>query len=284
VAINIKIMENTFSFSRFILLVKRQWIENKKLFLMGIGVILGLDFLLYGITTSWRMAVLENSIQYSAFIVGFLICGPIFTSFIFKDFSSKNGKMSYLQLPATHFEKLLVGILYSFIVFPIILSIIYFCVDYFFVNYVNQNHMNLLKDWDVEYIKNWRPNIPFIDQITEKPMIFKQQILGTWLVIQAFTILGSITFGSMSIIKTAFSGLAIFLFGCLLFLISTKLFLQNNFEKMNVNQFIQRSNSIMLQTKPIVDKFLTISTICLLIIFPIILLISAYYKLKEKEA
>lgn len=271
-------MNNQFNFNRFLLLIKRQWNENKKLFLMGMAVLLGLGIIFYGTTTSWRMANLNYDIQMVTVIVGLFFAGAIFTNFIFKDFSEKNTTGNFLMIPASLLEKLLAGTFYSLIVYPIVLLIIFSIIDYSFVNYLNINHIQILAEHK-EAIVNWQENIPFLKQFIKRPNTDKGIIIGIWLVSQIFTILGSIAFGRWSIIKTFALGFCTFFGYIFIFLFFHKLLIGDLFEKMAGNDVV----GLMDQTKPITDLFSKILLISILLILPTILLISSYFKLKEKQ-
>ncbi len=271
-------MNNQFNFNRFQLLVKRQWLENKKLFLMGIGVLFGLGILFYSITTSWRGANLDFSIQASTLIIGLFLGGSIFANFIFKDFSEKSNSGKFLMLPASHFEKLMAGVFYSLIVFPVIFLAVFFIIDFSFVQYINNKHLVLLEN-NKEAIKNWRENIPFLNQILEKPIRDKQILIGFWLVSQTFTILGSIIFGRWSIIKTAVTGFIIFFIYIFINLFFNKLLISHLFETIVENNL----GNAMEITKPINEIIMKVMAIFTLFILPTILFITSYFKLKEKQ-
>ena len=275
-------MENSFSYKRFKLLLLRQWIENRKLFLMGVGVIFGLGLLFYGLSTSWKMATIDKTIQISTFMIGLYFGGAIFTNYLFKDFSEKTSTTNILMLPATHFEKLFSGIFYSCIIYPIVFLTLYFVIDYSFVSYLNSNH-DLLMEGNKIAISNWRSNVLFFEQlwINHKQIIHIS--IGIWLFIQTFAILGTISFGRWSFIKSAFSGFAIFIFLVFVNFLFIKLLLADLLIKLSSSGFIKEGQLINIQGKPITDLSSEILIKMIQYVFPAILLIASFFKLKEKQ-
>lgn len=270
-------MKNQFDFNRFLLLVKRQWLENKKLFLMAFAVMFGLMLLFYTITTSWRGANIDIKVQLVAYFIGLYFGGALFANLILKDFSDKNSSTSYLQLPASHLEKLLVAVFFSIIVYPIIFLSFYFFIDTVFVKYVNSIHYSDVKN-NIKVFSNWEESVPFLDQILKKPKMVILAMIGYWLVIQSFTILGSVFFNRWSFIKTTFSGFGILLFFSFLMILSTKFILGDLFEKS-----VQNFRVIQDQIRPSNDFFINMMIFCLVFIIPPALLSAAYFKLKEKQ-
>lgn len=99
-------MNNTFDFNRFSLLVKRQWIENKKLFLMAIVILLGLIIMIYGFNLNIRDGVLVNVVSRMTLLIGsFFLVGSLFTNYILRYFSNKNDYTSFLLVTVSHFDK-----------------------------------------------------------------------------------------------------------------------------------------------------------------------------------
>jgi hypothetical protein len=270
-------MNNTFDFNRFSLLVKRQWVENKKLFLMASFAIIGLGILLYSLTSNWNRGDISNAVQVLFFTGGLFFAGTFFTNYVFKDFSDKNSTTHFLMTPSSHLEKLLSGCVYSFIVFPIVFLAIYFVADYFFVGFANSFHHNLVAKKSL-IDNSWKENILFYEQLSEKPRTFLQPLIGMWFLTQSATIIGTIMFTRWSYIKTAFICLAsIIALGFLSNYIFD--FMIGDYDK----EVTAKTHNFYLLIKPTKDMLMDITIICLKYVFTPILLLIAYFKLKEKQ-
>jgi hypothetical protein len=270
-------MNNTFDFNRFSLLVKRQWVENKKLFLMASFALFGLGIIAYSLSTNWNNGQISEAIQVLFFMVGLFFVGTSFTNYIFKDFSDKNSTTHFLMTPSSHLEKLLSGCVYSFIVFPIVFLIIYFAIDYFFVGFANSVHHDLVAK-NLIHDDSWKENTLWIEQLSEKPKSFLQPLIGMWLMAQSATIIGTLMFTRWAYIKTAFISMAfIIALGFLTNYIFD--FMIGAYDK----QTITKTHNFYLLIKPTKDMMMDITIICLKYVFTPILLLIAYFKLKEKQ-
>jgi hypothetical protein len=264
-------MNNTFDFSRTSLLVKRQWVENKKLFLMASFGIVGIIIVIDSLLMTWEIGNINIDARFSIFLLSFYFGGSVFTNYIFKDLSDKNSSTSFLLVPASHFEKFLTGVFYTFIVFPIVFLSLFYVVDLGFVTVGN----NIKDGLKVPGIKNIQLHTFMVNSKNIREM--SGQIIGFWLVIQAFVLAGAVQFEARSYIKTAFMGFALlFLIGFLAYL-SNELFLEDI-----TMQFQSKGYSREL-VKPTKDLFDNILGIILIYVLPSILLVITYFKLKEKQ-
>lgn len=116
-------MKNTFNINRFCLLIRRQWYESRKFFLLLWGVIsislLGLSFFS------------EFHESYLLFILLFCIGGCAITTTLFSRWFDFGHSSFYLLLPASVTEKFLTAVFYG-----IILFIPLYCLNYFFIRYI----------------------------------------------------------------------------------------------------------------------------------------------------
>ena len=103
------------------------------------------------------------------------------------------------------------------------------------------------------------------------------EIVGFWLVIQAFILMGAAQFEGRSYIKTAFMGFA------LLFLIGFVIYVSNKFLLSDITEQFQNKGYSRELVKPTKDMIGGILGICLIYVLPPILLVTAYLKLKEKQ-
>ncbi len=109
-------MNQFFNFKRFMLLVSKHWAENKKRY--------GLSLIAYmGIITAWFVfnitvadSLIDRDTQNGTFFVTLFFIGTFYASNYFKDLSSKAKGRLFLLVPASAFEKLLCGVLFTVVV------------------------------------------------------------------------------------------------------------------------------------------------------------------------
>ena len=264
-------MNNTFDLNRFSLLVKRQWVENKKLFLMASFGIVGILVVINSLMMTWETGVLNESAKFSIFILSLFFAGSVFANYVLKDLSDKNSSTSFLLVPASHFEKFLTGVFYAFIVFPIVFLTLFYVIDLGFVSIGN----NIKDGLKVSGMKNVQIYNFMINSKNIRESL--GEILGFWLVIQAFVLVGAAQFEGRSYIKTAFMGFALlFLIGFLLYL-SNEIFLEEIVMKFQRKGY---SRELIKPTKQLLSGILGIA---LIYVLPPILLIITYFKFKEKQ-
>ena len=264
-------MNNTFYFNRFSLLVKRQWVENKKLFLMASFGIVGILVILNALIMRWQSGTTSEIPRYIFFILSLFLTGSIFANYVFKDISDKNSSTSFLLVPASHFEKFMTGVLYAFVIFPIVFLSLHYVVDFGFVSIGNSIKDNL----KVSGVKN----LQLYSFIFGSKDIKEElgEIIGYWLVIQAFILMGAAQFEGRSYIKTAFMGFA------LLFLMGFVFYLSDKFLVGDILKEFQNkgySRELIKPTKELLEGMLKV---ILIYVLPSILLVTTYFKLKEKQ-
>ena len=277
-------MNNTFDFNRFSLLVKRQWVENKKLFLMASFALFGLGGVCYSINSDIVTGELSSSIQSIILALGFYLGGSLFTNFTFKDLSDKNATTSFLQIPASHFEKIICAIFYSFIIFPIVFLILHTILDFAIVEIAN----SIMAKYNLRENTNLRQNFTLIYRFFFTIETFNGKSYGIrenfeslyvytalWMVTQSFMILGTIMFSKWSFIKTGFAGLILFF---LLFCIGS---IAN--ETLVKDLSNHSGGTLDSQIQPTKELLGNIIWIFLKYVFTPILLLIAYFKLKEKQ-
>lgn len=179
-------MNNFFSLKRFCRLFVKHTVEHYRTYLMSIAVLTGV-ILLGG---SFLFFIIpgppDPGLQTACFIMLMLIAGTIFTSTVFADFGEKNKAIPALTLPATAFEKFLVGWIYSF---PIFL-LVYTTIFYFAL-------------WGLGFAKHWDAKYHFVIfslNQGEMPML-----LVLFSILHAITIFGAVLFKNLHFIKTGFA-------------------------------------------------------------------------------
>lgn len=181
-------MNNHFNLSRFALLFRKHTVEHYKTYLMSLGVLLGAMFLIMG-TASYMavspMQATEQSIFFLFFLMG---AGMVFSSTVFAQLGDKKKAIAFLTLPASQFEKYLVGWLYSF---PIYLLL--FIPSFYLIV-----HILLVIDPRVG------PEHEVMNILTSEPPL--HILLTFYALFNALMLVGSAYFNKHHFIKTAFAG------------------------------------------------------------------------------
>jgi len=146
-------MNNIFDFNRFWLLVKRQWLEFGKIYLISLLVITGtiIAFYLYNLPESYfnkteLTSIYEHDnegyIQFSFRTPLFLVLGFMFISIIASGYFSLLGQkpkaIIELMTPASTLEKWLCGIFYTSILSVFSFLLIFYLADMLFVSYLQK--------------------------------------------------------------------------------------------------------------------------------------------------
>jgi len=121
-------MNNFFSLKRFISLFVKQTVEHYRTYLMSVGVLAGV-MLLGG---SFLFFIIpdppDTGLQTAMFVILMLISGTIFTSTVFNDYGDKGKAITSITLPATAFEKFMVGWLFSYPIFMLFYTSVFYLV------------------------------------------------------------------------------------------------------------------------------------------------------------
>ncbi len=178
-------MNNTFNTKRFGRLFIKQLAEHYKTYLMALSVLVGVmlvggSFFVYLIPSP-----LDIGTQVILFTGLYMLAGTIFTSTIFADVSDRKKAVGYLTLPATHFEKFLVGWLFSFAIFTVVYTVSFYCILMILLN---------LRHWPHQHI--------YVLNVFAYPY---GSIFLVFMLLHSITICGSLFFEKLHFIKTGFS-------------------------------------------------------------------------------
>lgn len=124
-------MNSTFSFSRFGNLFEKHTGENFKNYLISVLVLCGLITVFYSLL-SWDRGYLKLDQRFGTMLIIYLFSSCIFTSSIFAPYNQKSQATLSLTLPASHFEKFLIGWAYSFLIFTFVYALCFYAVDFTF--------------------------------------------------------------------------------------------------------------------------------------------------------
>jgi hypothetical protein len=274
-------MNNTFSIQRFGLLLKRQWLEFGKIYLISLLVALGVIIAFYTFSI-WPTLIGEsgfNERDLDFRLPLFIIFGFIFISIIASNYFAHLGQKPKaiidLMIPASTFEKFLTGIFFTSILASVSFILIFYLTDLAFVSKLIALHQSSgspisISNTNGKEIAALAPSYFFIEN--SELFEFAAVYIIPFFVTSIF-MLGSIYFHKFHYIKTAisvmiFSGIwsaIIFKTGDLLF--EGKIMIDQ--EERN-NAMFSRLNIEILST-------LLLATLTL------IFLSITYVRLKEKE-
>ncbi len=264
-------MNNTFDIKRFSMLFKKHTVEHSKTYGLSIAVLFGvilLILLFYSMMDRWHLNAKMQIMVLVFTMAGF---GSIFGSMIFADLGDRSKVIPALMLPASHFEKFLVGLLYSYFIY-LIVYVVSFCLADFIV--VNMGNHELDEDKMINIFETTgrQPAIAF--------MIFT--------LFHAFVFWGSVFFKKLHFVKTtivffvclgvlsAINGLVLNMY----FAAHTNFSVGAPFGNLTVYQ--PSPNYTMWNLQP-TEEFDNYSRI----VFVIVVLLfwtTTYFRLKEKEA
>jgi hypothetical protein len=199
-------MNQTFSFPRWGLLVKKHWAENYKRYLLSL-------LAMGGLLIAWYSFILIMDtkdpigifFQYSAYFVGLYFIGCLYASMLFSELSSKTAGINYLSLPASQLEKLLCAILFGVFFFFIAYTLLFYLIDIPMVQFSNRLirlHPRVWPGTD-QYV----PALAVYNIFTPKapPIIGESEyhfLLLGFFAVQSCFLLGSLYFPRYSFIKT----------------------------------------------------------------------------------
>lgn len=258
-------MNNTFNFGRFLRLFNKHTKEQYRTYLMSTAVLMGILLIIMGALAYSNDGFLNIRAQGVYFDFFLLAAGTIFTSTVFAELGDEKKTIPALTLPVSHFERFLVGWIYSFIFFQIIFLACFYSVAALVARVGENNplvHNQLLK-------------IDFKDPGILIPYIF-------FVLLHGVTFLGAITFKKLHFIKTSF---VLFAFLVVLLIINSSMihmiFNENAhagipFAKIFIQEGQVSSQIKAGDTGDTITKVAVISTV-------ILLWVSAYFKLKEKQ-
>lgn len=137
-------MNNTFNTQRLGLLLKRQWLEFGKIYLISLMVLMGIFLAFYGynyyhFVTDYKEIHAGDSsyrvfhFRIPVFVVTGLIFGTLVASTYFSHLGQKSKAVIDLLIPASTFEKFLAGIFYTLILSTLSFMTLFYLTDLFFV-------------------------------------------------------------------------------------------------------------------------------------------------------
>ena len=275
-------MNSTFDFSRWGLLVRQHWIENKKRYLLSMGAMAGILFMwFFWLSIVEDKTPMDMMTQKASYFFLLFVSGCFYASQFFRELGSRSRGINYLLLPASALEKLLVGLLYAIVLFFTFFTGIYYLVDVIMVTAVNAIHPaytipdanGVIQKTSVANVFGWfgiENGAPFF--------------LSGYFAVQAAFLLGSVYFEKYSFVKTVIS---LFFIVLVMFMINEYLLEpilpEGSFVKDigSFRVFNEKEGSDFLVELPVAVR--NVITSLVQYGFPFLFWVVTYFRLKEKE-
>ncbi|RZL22604.1 MAG: hypothetical protein EOO96_23910 [Pedobacter sp.] len=267
-------MNNTFNINRFGLLLKRQWLDFGKIYLISLVVIAGVLVASYAFNTNVPRRIqyldAQNYFNMNFRIPVFLIVGMLFISIVASTYFAYLGQKSKaildLMLPASVFEKFLAGVFYTAIVSLFSYLLIFYVTDISYTAYIN-TQIDTLKASNsaILQVKGART---FLAEVAPSQDVFRYFFAFPFLFTAIF-LLGSIYFNRFHYIKTAVS---------VMIFIGISMYIINEVADLITKNMVMVNHTYSSDKSGVLTLVLLITIVLTLAIWAI-----AYIRLKEKE-
>ena len=251
-----------FNIKRFAQLIKRDFITYRKPLLFGIATL----FLFLLALSSFLWFTNVNQVQqldddyWSSWLVVFVFFGGlVFTSLVFWEFRTPAGRISFLSLPASNFEKVLSRWIYTLVLYPLVtltsIYMVYLICKLFYTNitWVSMEFSRLTNDLTMLY-----------------------------LLIHGVMLMFGIWFNKYVAPKAALISFAAFLIGTVCFSLFIYVVFNNLFDGMMMDREIRVHPKPEFQQSMEVTVFPIVGTL-LLVFIPVFFFVVSYFKMKEKQ-
>ncbi|ETZ21174.1 hypothetical protein [Pedobacter sp. V48] len=258
-------MNETFNFTRFLNLFKKHTAEQYKTYLMSTGVLIGVLILVLGFISYSTKGHMGPVIQAAMFVNFLFFSGTIFTSLIFTDLGDRKKSIPALSLPASHFEKYLVAWLYSFVIFQLVFLGCFYAIDYLVITIGNANSPDKIEVVNV-FSTDRKVWVSFL----------------VFAILHSICFFGAVFFEKLHFIKTVFSFFIFIAMLCLLNPVLLHTIFQEEIDNgIPFNMVGLIINKEYIYIEPTKTSFIIAATVAILI--SVILWISTYFRLKEKQ-
>jgi len=193
-------MNDSFSFSRLGLLVRKQWMENARFYLISTLALVGLHALVFAIWMVANSGTYSEDFTYAVYMVGLFLAGCVFASNAFSMLGNKDKGIYWLGFPASHLEKLLCTIFFTTILFILAYSASFFLVKSIAVP--------IIKSYILSHPgHSWQPT-GWGRKDNDFPTIMGY-LFCTFIAVQALYLMGSVYFTRASFLITTIIGAAL---------------------------------------------------------------------------
>ncbi|WEK35756.1 MAG: hypothetical protein P0Y53_24995 [Candidatus Pseudobacter hemicellulosilyticus] len=208
-------MNQLFNSRRFLLLTGLHWNEHRKRYLGWLAAVAGLlmTYFLFVFFMNDRKPLTEDYQAPTYFVVLFML-GGLYASTLFAPLGDKSKGITWLLLPASQLEKLLVSLFYGILVFYISYTAVFYLVDIAAVKLTNSMVPELSRyDYNLKQFVTDRQQAAvsnmFIEHYKKKSEVNVYFIFHmAFLAIQSIFIAGSIWCRRFAFVKTLLAGLA----------------------------------------------------------------------------
>jgi hypothetical protein len=253
-------MNQIFSFKRFGMLFKKHTVENLKSYLMMLFVFFGI------LTVSTAISNYKSPVphQIQPYMIFLIAAGTVFTSNIFINLGDKRKTIATLTLPASSFEKFLVGWVYSYVIFQVLYTAIYYLLM-----------IAVLK------VYKWPKDVELMNIFSDKGRIY--YIFVVYAFLHSVVLYGAIVFKKMHFIKTAFS---LFVIGGVIWLLNDQVVQLMIGRRISGNppffgaSFVEGKDGYY--NVDLANDYLN-WIVALFLTLSVIIWVAAYYRLKEKQ-
>jgi hypothetical protein len=274
-------MNNTFSIKRFGLLLKRQWLEFGKIYLILLAVALGIIVISYGLALSKHLfSPIEPFSSNDLFfreplfsIFGFLFITVIASSY-FAHLGQKPKAIIDLLIPASSFEKFIAGVFFTAVLSTASYLVLFYLTDLAFLAKLRSIHSSMATV--STYTDANGANVGTVDNMAyffqkHFPDIIAPLYIVPFFITSIF-LLGSVYFNRFHYIKTAIS---VMIFSG----IWTYLIYKSGRILMDGRIPVQTDQYRFVGQKDHVELYMTLLLLVLTFVFWAI----TYVRLKEKE-
>lgn len=141
------IRNNSFSFVRLFMLLKREWANNRQKMLLQSGVMAGLMLLVYFliIVTAYDNRILHETFDMGARILIFIMLfffflgGCISASLINNNYATKSGKIDAMMSVGTPLEKYLVRVIFYIFGYILLFFVSLFILEFLRIEYISSS-------------------------------------------------------------------------------------------------------------------------------------------------
>ena len=246
----------SFNTSRFLQLIKRDAIIYRRPILIAMACIPVIAIMIFYIQELTEESAFSHPFFLSWYNIFLFVGGIAFTSMVMWEFRTVAGRTQYLTLPASNLEKWLSRFLYTLVVYPLYIFILFYIIGSFGDVYGDKTSLG----------------------------IFMFVSLKLYLVLHAFMYLAAIWFNNYSAPKVFFYGLAVFFICVIIISIFFRLIFFDAFDGfLMINQDIKIEPNEAFQSK-VENVYMPILQSLFWWGLPIFLWFVSYFKMKEKEA
>jgi hypothetical protein len=267
-------MNNTFNARRFSILLKKTLLERKMQTLGLTALMLSISLIIYAFSKTFMGF---GAAQNLTFIWGLAGGGCFMASLVFAYFSSNASGISWLTLPASHFEKWLTGVLIAVVLYPAIFLLFFRLMDSVFISVYHNSLDPNSPSYKIAYASVY--NLPFDGRLALK-------VYNLFFIFTPVSFLGSLYFNKVSFIKVVLVFCAFCFFAYTLnWLIAKLIFGDINaaFPFREVSIPVGKSLDPEEGRIELPAKVYQIYMYFMDFILPVIFFVLAYLRLREKE-